>query len=372
MPLQQSLLNPTRDDVLRALGIDPRVLDEMQSPGASTASPPDVALSEAIQLFQSRRLSSEGWTSRTYMTVLRGFLPFVANRLGLSECPVARITGADIQAFALRPRRDGAKRSCHTINLDLSVLSAFFGFLVREGLLKRNPAELTDRVPEPQEAPRSLTEREQHRLLDLSRRSRNGVRNFTIIHLALNTGLRASEVAHLNWAEVDLRRGELRVVRGKGNRSRTVPLIGSVIDSLAYYRQLRRNELACPGHEDSVFLNSTGLRWGCSMTVDGLELMLEPMLRKLGKPKGCSFHALRHSFAVNLLWRGLHIATIGALLGHRSFETTSRYLRLGDPAVKEALTNACPDGVLVPAIHREINRSHLCSLVETVFKEDAQ
>ena len=370
MSLRQDLLQPSRDDVLRALGIDPTLFDRLRSNSAEPDPESHPQLDQAIEMFKARRLPDGEWTSRTYMTVLRSFQGFMANRLLDSDIPVGRISGADIQAFAMRPRRDGVNRHPNTINRDLAVVSAFCRFLVREEHLRRNPAELADRVPEPQSAPRALTDQEQQRLLDLSRKTRNAVRNFTIIHLALNTGLRASEICQLNWADVNLEQGQLHVLRGKGQRSRTVPLVGSVVDSLLYYKRLRKNELACPGHEDSVFLNSTGSRWGCAMTVDGLELMLEPMLRRLKKPKGCSFHLLRHSFAVNLLWRGLHIATIGALLGHRSFETTSKYLRLGDPAVREALTQACPEGVLVPAIRREINRSHLNSLVETVFRED--
>ncbi len=268
------------------------------------------------------------------------------------------------------PLINGRKRQPNTINRDLSIVSALFGFLVREGLLRRNPAELADRAPEVQSAPRSLSEREQARLLDWSRKSYNAMRNHAIIYLTLNTGLRASEVCNLRWGDIDLRKGRLHVVQGKGKQDRTVPLLPPVVEALAYYRQTRRYEIACPGYEDAVFLNSTGPRWGCAMTVDGLELMLSPLLRRLKKPKGANFHLLRHSFAVNLLWRGVHIAVIGALLGHRSFETTSRYLLLGDPGMKQALTEACPDGVLVPAIRRELNRAHLDNLVDAVFGED--
>jgi integrase/recombinase XerD len=371
--LEQNLRNPSRDDVLRALGIDPTLyvrLVEQDLGVQSESRQSSLPMNEAIQLFASRRLVGHSWTARTYMTVLKSFQAFVDQRTVSGTARINQITGADIAAFTTRPRQDGARRHPNSINRDLAILSAFFGFHVREGHLRRNPAELAERAPEPQSAPRALSEEEQQRLLDWSRRSYNGLRNYTILHLALSTGLRASEVCNLNWADVDLCNGLLHVVRGKGGRDRTVPLLQPVIDSLQYYRQSRRYEVACPGFEDAVFLNSTGPRWGCAMTVDGLEVMIRPLLRRLRKPKGCSFHILRHSFAVNLLWRGVHIAVIGALLGHRSFETTNKYLRLGDPAMKEALTNACPDGVLVPAIRREINRAHLSSLVATVFEED--
>lgn len=373
MGLQQELRNPTRDDVLRALGIDPSLYERLAENGPGGSHGEDaLPLGEAIKLFESRRLLEGGWTARTYMTVLQSFINFISIQRASGLESIRTITGADVAAFATRPLLDGRNRHPKTINRDLSIVSALFGFIVREGLLRRNPAELADRAPEVQSAPRALSEREQTRLLDWSRKSYNALRNHTIIYLVLNTGLRASEVCNLKWADIDLRKGRLHVVQGKGGRDRTVPLLPPMMEALVYYRQTRRYEIACPGYEDSVFLNSTGPRWGCAMTVDGLELMLWPLLRRLKKPKGASFHLLRHSFAVNLLWRGVHIAVIGALLGHRSFETTNRYLRLGDPGLKRALTEACPDGVLVPSIRRELNREHLSSLVDTLFGEELQ
>lgn len=371
---------PNRDALAMALGVDPAVLDALLRlqgrPDLVSSAVVTKPLGEVIRLYMSAHLAdptSGGGSADTYKAyagLLASFEQFMAQRwstLPRSSWTIDRVTPADVEDFVGRKLLTGAARNARSSNRDKSILSSLFKWARKHKYLQWNPAADVSRVPEPKLMPVALSAKEQERLLDLSRQTKSGLRNHSIIHLVLNTGLRAAEVSNLRLEHLHLDEGWVHVEKGKGSKDRSVPLRPIVVESLRYYWEAcRRHQIAAPGCEDAVFISTKGTQWGHPLTVDALEDMLKPLLIKIGRPKG-NMHVLRHSFAVNLLRRGVHIAVISALLGHESFETTRKYLRLGDPEIANEIAGYFPEGVVVPLTMRDLNLNELQEAIEHVY-----
>jgi integrase/recombinase XerD len=133
-------------------------------------------------------------------------------------------------------------------------------------------------------------------------------------------GLRVSELVGLRVADIDSQRMAIRVRQGKGNKDRYVMLSPKLLELLrAYWKERRPKERLFP------------------VTVRCVQLVCAAMARKAKLTKRVSPHTLRHSFATHLLENGENIRKIQVLLGHRSVQTTARYLHVS----MEAITSTC-------------------------------
>ncbi len=139
-------------------------------------------------------------------------------------------------------------------------------------------------------------------------------------HLALlmttyATGLRASEVTRLRISDLSPERGTIRVIRGKGNRDRTVmlsPELWSILST--YMEKYEPKEWLFEGRDPSE-----------PYAVRSLQSIVQKARKKAGLRKTISTHTLRHSFATHLLESGTDVRLIQELLGHANIETTLRY-----------------------------------------------
>lgn len=139
-------------------------------------------------------------------------------------------------------------------------------------------------------------------------------------HLALlmttyATGLRASEVTRLRLSDLSPDRGTIRVIRGKGNRDRTVmlsPELWSILS--AYMEKYKPKEWLFEGRDPSE-----------PYAVRSLQSIVQKARKMAGLRKTISTHTLRHSFATHLLEAGTDVRLIQELLGHANIETTLRY-----------------------------------------------
>lgn len=318
----------------------------------------EVPLATAIEKYLKTGLAAPTLSAKTYRNIILQFRSWLMAQwqdVPEEAWTLDRIRRSDIERFANRPKDHGGSRGANTIGKEIAAISTMFNWLIDEKLTDVNPAAKAHRPDKPRPLPVALTEEEQQYLLDLSRRTACGLRNHTIITVALNTGLRASEICRLTKSDLDLDGNTFRVIRSKrqGNPEQILPLLPVVVDVLRYYLQVTSNRVAAPGYQDYVFLNEKGKNWGQAITVDGLETMMRPLLTKLGKGSGCNFHVLRHSYAMNLLRRGMHLIVIQELLGHATVETTRTYLRLHNDELAKALAAAFPEGVLVPGTARD-------------------
>jgi site-specific recombinase XerD len=154
-------------------------------------------------------------------------------------------------------------------------------------------------------------------------------RNAAVIALLARAGLRVGEVAALDVGDVEIneRSGWVLVRRGKGLKERRVPLALEARKRLAAYLELR------PGWAgDALFVSKSGRR----MSSQAVQRMVSGAAERAGiGGKRVTPHVLRHTFSTRFLRKGGDLATLQAILGHRSLETTSRYLHPDAARVQE-------------------------------------
>jgi site-specific recombinase XerD len=137
------------------------------------------------------------------------------------------------------------------------------------------------------------------------------------------TGMRVSEAVHLRVGDIDSKRMVIRIVQGKGNKDRLVPLSAKLLELLrTYWRRVRPRDYLFPGRRFDQPLGPAKVVDACS------HARIHAGLSKAAHP-----HCLRHAFATHLLEAGTDLRTIQLLLGHRSLATTARYLRVATSSV---------------------------------------
>ncbi len=166
-----------------------------------------------------------------------------------------------------------------------------------------------------------------------------GRRDRTLLLLAVQTGLRVSELIGLRHQDVALETGAHVRCTGKGRKTRCIPLRKEVVAALRHWLKERES-----GPEDVLFPSARGK----SLSRDGVEYLLAkhadvasekcPSL----KSKRVSPHVLRHSTAMNLLQHGVDRSVIALWLGHESMETTQAYLHANLEIKEEALAKTQP------------------------------
>ena len=163
-------------------------------------------------------------------------------------------------------------------------------------------------------------------------------RDFTMIGLFYVTGMRREELTGLDLADIDTKRGLVRVV-GKGNKERVVPVGDVTLGDIRAYLE-RREVFVCQKQvtplPTAVFLNRGGKRLSVRS--------INTLVKKFSHRHGLDFtpHTLRHSFATHLLENGADLMLIKEILGHASLSTTQKYTHVTAEAMKRAYQNAHP------------------------------
>jgi integrase/recombinase XerC len=166
------------------------------------------------------------------------------------------------------------------------------------------------------------------------------LRDLAIVETAYAAGLRISEIASARVADLDLERGELRVM-GKGRKERVTLLGGPARAALSAYLGDGRPQLLAENNAPDtgvLFLNSRGAPLG----VRGIRYRLDRLMRAANLPAGSSPHTLRHSFASHLLEGGADLRVVQELLGHASLGTTQVYTHVSPARLRSAYRSAHP------------------------------
>lgn len=219
----------------------------------------------------------------------------------------------------------------------VSGLKCFFGFLLLEGDIRKDPT-LRLSAPRPGvRLPEVLTVEQIDALSDAADLSTpEGRRNRAIVETLYGCGLRVSELCGLELSRMNLDGGYL-MVTGKGSKDRMVPMsevsVNLITDYLAHDRPAPK-----PGHEDTVFLNRRGARLSRVMVF----YIVRDLARSAGIGVEISPHTLRHSFATHLLEGGANLRAIQQMLGHESIATTEVYLHVDTSRLREQILRYHP------------------------------
>jgi integrase/recombinase XerD len=228
----------------------------------------------------------------------------------------------------------------------LSAVRGFYRYLCKERLAPQNPATTVKTPRRWQRLPKTLSQDEVTRLLELRvGKGRCSVpedpRDAAMVELLYATGLRVSELVNLRLQELNLSVGYV-VPTGKGAKQRVVPIGDLARKKIVAY--LERSRPALIKGRESAYLFVT--RRGGQMTRQGFWKLLRGRARRAAIPQPISPHMLRHSFATHLLDRGADLRAVQAMLGHATISTTEIYTHVERERLKRV------HAALFPRKHR--------------------
>lgn len=288
-------------------------------------------------LIHQRRLSSN--TIAAYRDTFRLLLHFTQRRLG--KLP-ARLELADLDAALLGAFLNNLETERHnsvrTRNARLAAIHSFFKFIAMD------EPQHAERIQRILALPHKRCEQNIVTFLDRAeieallaapdQRTWIGRRDHALLLIAIETGLRVSELSHLRCSDVTLARGANVRCHGKGRKERCTPLGSTSVRILQAWLRERQ------GRPDDPLFPS--LR-SAHLSRDAIERLVKrhtatatqqcPSL----KHKRVTPHVLRHTTAVTLLQAGVDRAVIALWLGHERIETTQRYLAADLTAKERAL-----------------------------------
>lgn len=224
--------------------------------------------------------------------------------------------------------------SSATTNRRIACLKSFFKYLCEAmELLGKNPTVGVSSPMKHKSLPAYLTENECIRLLD-ALKGINQKRDYAIIMVFLNCGLRVSELVDMDIGDIR-EDGEFHFINiiGKGQKERQVYLAPSCISAIADYMTEREQIEPEKGSERAMFLSRKRNR----ISVDAVQAMVKKAIKQAGlNEKKYSVHKLRHTAATLMLQNGVDVRTLQVLLGHKSLSTTQIYAHCSSDQLKEA------------------------------------
>lgn len=210
----------------------------------------------------------------------------------------------------------------------VSTLRSFYKYLnVKAKLIDVNPLKDLDVPKIPATLPRYLSLHEAQSLLRAVD-GKNKERDYCIICIFLNCGLRISEIVGLNIS--DVRSDNIRVF-GKGSKERVIYLNDSTAQAINDYLQVRKGIAAID--KNALFLSNRRTR----MTRETVHSMVKKTLLKAGLDADkYSSHKLRHTAATLMLQNGVDVRTLQELLGHENLNTTQIYTHVDNSELRTA------------------------------------
>jgi integrase/recombinase XerC len=267
-----------------------------------------------------------------YRHALAKFMEFVADKVSWENC-----TAQQFRGFLLDCMKKGMARSY--VRLTFAALRSFYKYLIEREGFRDNPLREVQLPKMEKKLPIVLSVLQVDELLTVpkkvERQSQAPVwaasRDAAMLELFYSSGLRLSELAALNVADVDTF-GETVRVFGKGRKERIVPVGQVALKALQQYR-LEAKVQAGP-----LFLSKLKKR----MSARSIWLMLRKHLSQTSIQLRVSPHKLRHSFATHLLDNGADLRSVQTLLGHANLSTTQIYTHVTMERVKKAYDEAHP------------------------------
>jgi integrase/recombinase XerC len=309
-------------------------------------SSPEELLSDWLKDLQSN--DHAPGTIRRYKSAIESFLSWYSREehRHLTVELLTPITLVGYRNFLQRTQG----RATSTVNGHISALRAWCAWLTEQHYLEINPAKRIKLVGRQEASSREgLNDNQVNALLrQVQSSSRDAVRNYAIVQLLLQTGMRLDECSHLTLSDMEFgeRSGRVTIRQGKGNKARTVPLNASARQALAEYLAPR---FGCDPSLKAVAtawprskVNAKPIPLWCSqkggrLTTSAMRQMLDIVVRDAAArglvPATASAHTLRHTFARNYLaeYPG-DVVGLAALLGHTSLDTTRIY---SQPSVEQ-------------------------------------
>ena len=287
-------------------------------------------LTEEFLRYLANERNASPRTLKAYRHALTSFR--AENKTSWKKC-----VADDFRNYLFAVMKRGQARSY--VRLQFSALRTFYQFLGARKQLRRNPVREVQLPKIEKKLPLVLTRQQVDELLTAPTRepkSRSApswmpLRDVAIMELFYSSGLRLSELAALDVADVDPYTESVRVF-GKGRKERVCPVGLPALEAIQKYRATANV------HAAALFINKGRRR----MSARSVWLVLKRYVRRTSIPISMSPHKLRHSFATHMLDRGADLRSVQALLGHASLSTTQIYTHVTVERLKKAYADAHP------------------------------
>ena len=230
-----------------------------------------------------------------------------------------RVDDQHVRSFAAAEFRQGS--SPRSIQRRLSAIRSFYNFLLREGVVKVNPA-VDVSAPKPKKRlPATIDVDQMTRLLSFRTDEEMSVRDKAIMELFYSSGLRLSELVGLGVLDIDLADRTVRVL-GKGSKDRVVPVGKHAVEAITHWLK-ERTKLAAIGNT-ALFVGKRGDR----ISPRTVQKLVAQWAQRQGLGVHVHPHMFRHSFATHLLESSQNLRGVQELLGHANIATTQIYTHL--------------------------------------------
>ena len=290
-------------------------------------------LSDVLEGFRVEELKTDSWTAndddliasfvsslnvqgRSQKTIKR-YVYVISRFMKAANTTTRSVTVYHIRDWLAAEKKRGIQES--TLEGNRTVLSSYFSWLFREGLIEKNPITNVGVIKVPKKQKKTYSDIDFEKLNQCC----ESIRDRAIIHFLRSTGCRISEMCGLDRDMVDLEALEC-VVHGKGNKDRTVyldPVAGMVLNEYLKQRTDTSPALFAVMHGQER-IQPNGIR---------------VMLKKLGRIAGVDHvhpHKFRRTLATDLARHGMPIQEVANLLGHEKLDTTMRYVVLNKEEMK--------------------------------------
>jgi site-specific recombinase XerD len=279
-----------------------------------------ISVDRILNNYSQYLFASRGLSHRTIIEYCRQVSEFLRVMIKGNRIKVNRIRPKHVLKFILKLAE---KRSPRQAQNTTYALRSFFRYLRQTNSINLDLDNILLPVANRKKKsyPEVLSTKQIDQLLKCcDRKSAKGIRDYAILLLMLNLGLRACEVCNLNLDDIDIYNAEV-IIRGKGSTSR-MPLLKELGKALFNYILHGRPKITI----NRIFITQNQpLR---PITTDGIRSMFGCALKSAGlKPEQRGTHLLRHTFAMQLLKQGATLSEIGTMLRHKDLYTTAIYAR---------------------------------------------
>lgn len=298
----------------------------------------DKNLLDIIERWQAWLINERRFSTHTLDGYSRDLATFLSEAFS-SPASLENLQNLEVRDF----RRFITARAAQNIEKtslgrEISAIKNFYKWLSRENLAK-NPAITI--ITSPRRAkiiPKALDVDDSFDVLveakNMAINEWQGLRDRAILTLLYGCGLRISEALNLNVGDIGEKSESLRI-KGKGNKERIVPLLPIIWQNIQAYLDKCPYKLKTG---EPLFLGARGER----ITARVVQRQVQKLRGYLGLPDTLTPHALRHSFATQLLEQGTDLRSIQELLGHSSLITTQRYTAVKTETLKREYHKAHP------------------------------
>lgn len=224
-----------------------------------------------------------------------------------------------VRNFAARSHAGGLQG--RSIQRRLAAVRTFFGFLVREGVLRQNAAQDVRAPKAPKRLPHTLDVDQMAHLLAPKPSNALQARDLALMELLYSSGLRLSELTGLKLRDLDLASAQVRVL-GKGSKERLAPVGSMALKALKLWLSYRSS--VASANQQALFVG----RHGAALGARAVQLRVAARARAAGLPQHVHPHLFRHSFATHLLESSRDLRAVQELLGHANISTTQVYTHL--------------------------------------------